>query len=157
VRVRSGNAEAEAALTVVLTGTYKLVLGTPDGLLSLDAGQGQPANLSVYVRNEGSAAIGDIAFMSFKPENWKVEFKPEKLPTLQPGELQQVEVIITPFGDALVGDYLVTLKVDGGQTSDTAELRVTVKASAAWSWIGIAVIVAVIFGLTYLFRKLGRR
>jgi uncharacterized membrane protein len=157
VRVSSGDAEAEAVLTVALTGTYKLKLGTPNGLLSLDAGQGQPSNLSVYVKNEGSAAIGDISFMSFKPENWKVEFKPERLPTLNPGDLQQVEVIITPFADALVGDYLVTLKVDGEQTSDTAELRVTVKASAAWSWIGIGIIIAVIGGLTYLFRKMGRR
>ena len=95
--------------------------------------------------------------MSFKPENWKIEFKPEKIPSLKPDELQQVEVNITPYEDALVGDYSVSVKVDGERASKTSEFRVTVKASAAWSWIGIAVIVVVIAGLTFLFRRLGRR
>jgi uncharacterized membrane protein len=32
-----------------------------------------------------------------------------------------------------------------------------VKASTAWGWIGIGIIIAVIAGLIGLFRKLGRR
>jgi uncharacterized membrane protein len=157
VRVVSGDAEAEAVLTVVLTGTYQLEVGTLSGLLSLDAGQGRPATFSIYVKNNGTAANSDISFLTFKPENWTVEFTPEKIPSLKPDELQQVEVVITPHEDALVGDYSVALKVDGERASETVELRVTVKASAAWSWIGIGIIVAVVGGLTVLFRKMGRR
>jgi uncharacterized membrane protein len=157
IRVTSGDAAAAGQLMVILTGTYELDMGTPNGLLSLDARQGKPANLSFYVKNTGSAINNDISFMSFKPENWKIEFKPEKIPALKPEELQQVEVNITPYEDALVGDYSVSVKVDGERASKTSEFRVTVKASAAWSWIGIAVIVVVIGGLTFLFRRLGRR
>jgi uncharacterized membrane protein len=36
-------------------------------------------------------------------------------------------------------------------------MRVTVKASTAWGWIGIAIIVVVIAGLSALFIWLGRR
>lgn len=157
VRVTSGDAAAEGQLNIILTGTYDLEVGTPNGLLSLDARQGKPANMSFYVKNTGSAINSDISFMSFKPENWKIAFKPEKIPALKPDELQQVEVNITPYEDALVGDYSVSVKVDGERASKTSEFRVTVKASAAWSWIGIAVIVVVIAGLTFLFRRLGRR
>ena len=157
VKVASGDAQAEAKLTVELTGTYALEIGTPNGLLSLDARRGQAANLSLYVKNTGTAVNHDITFTSFKPENWKVEFKPDSIPTIAPGELQQVEMIITPYEDALVGDYSISVKVNGERATKNAELRVTVKASAAWSWIGIAVIVAVIGGLTVLFRRLGRR
>ena len=78
VRVVSGDAKGEATLTVALTGTYEIEVGTSSGLLSLDARQGQPANVSFYVKNSGTAANHDIKFMTFKPENWKVEFKPEK-------------------------------------------------------------------------------
>jgi uncharacterized membrane protein len=157
VKVASGDAQAEAQLTVELTGTYALEIGTPNGLLSLDARRGQTANLSLYVKNTGTAANHDITFTSFKPENWKVEFKPESLPTIAPGALQQVEMQITPFADALVGDYSISVKLNGERATQTAELRVTVKASAAWSWVGIAMIVAVIGGLTLLFRRMGRR
>ena len=157
VRVRSGDANAEAKLTVILTGTYGIEVGTPSGLLSLQARGGRPANMSFYVKNTGSAANHDIKFLSFKPENWKVEFKPEKLDVIGPGELQQVEVIITPYEDALVGDYSVGVNVEGEKAAKTIEFRTTVKASAAWGWIGIGIIVVVIGGLFGLFRWLGRR
>ncbi len=157
VRISSGDANAQAKLMVVLTGTYGLEVGTPSGLLSLDARQGRPANMSFYVRNTGSAKNSDIKFMTFKPENWKVEFKPEKIDAIEPGDVKQVEVIITPYEDALVGDYSVVVSVEGEKAAKTIELRTTVKASAAWGWIGIGIIVVVIGGLFGLFRWLGRR
>jgi len=157
VRISSGDANAQAELAVVLTGTYGLEVGTPSGLLSLDARQGRPANMSFYVRNTGSAKNSDIKFMTFKPENWKVEFKPEKIDAIEPGDVKQVEVIITPYEDALVGDYSVAVSVEGEKAAKTIELRTTVKASAAWGWIGIGIIVVVIGGLFGLFRWLGRR
>jgi uncharacterized membrane protein len=157
IRVSSAEAKAEGTLAVVLTGTFAIEVGTPSGLLSLDARQGKPANMSFYVKNTGSAANHDIKFMSFKPENWKVEFNPEKLDVVEPGDLKQVEVTITPYEDALVGDYSVSVNVEGEKASKMIELRTTVKASAAWGWIGIGIIVVVIGGLFGLFRWLGRR
>jgi uncharacterized membrane protein len=50
IRVASSDAKAEAALMVILTGTYGLEVGTASGLLSLDARQGKPANMSFYVQ-----------------------------------------------------------------------------------------------------------
>jgi uncharacterized membrane protein len=157
VRVSSADANAEAKLTVTLTGTYGLEVGTASGLLSLEARGGKPANVSFYVKNTGSATNHDIKFMTFKPENWKVEFKPEKIDALEAGGLKQVELIITPYEDALVGDYSVGVKVEGEKAAKTIEFRTTVKASAAWGWIGIGIIVIVIGGLFGLFRWLGRR
>jgi uncharacterized membrane protein len=157
VRVSSGEAKGEAKLAVILTGTYGLDVGTASGLLSLEARRGKPANISFYVKNSGSAVNSDIKFMSFKPENWKVAFKPEKIDAIEPGDLKQIEMTITPYEDALVGDYSVTIKIDGEKASKTMEFRTTVKASAAWGWIGIGIIVAVILGLFGVFRWLGRR
>mgnify|MGYP000641606141 CR=1 FL=1 len=142
---------------IILTGTYGIEVGTPDGLLSLDAKQGKPSNVSFYIKNTGSAINNNIKFMSFKPENWKVEFRPEKIDSIEPGGLTQVEMIITPYNDALVGDYSVAVNVEGEKAAKSIEFRATVKASAAWGWVGIGIIVAVIAGLFGLFRWIGRR
>jgi uncharacterized membrane protein len=157
VKINSAEAEAQAVLKVVLTGTYKLEAGTPTGLLSLNALRGKTANLSIYVKNSGSALLSNLRFMSFKPENWEIKFSPDKIETIEPGQLKQVEVSITPTEQALVGDYSVGLNAESGRTSKTIELRVTVNASTAWGWIGIGIIVFVMAGLVFLFIRLGRR
>jgi uncharacterized membrane protein len=158
VGIASGEKKQDVKLTVVLTGIYKLDAGTPTGLLSLEALAGKPANMSLFVKNTGSAVNKNISFSSFKPENWKVEFKPEKVEALEPGAMKQIEVIITSAGQALVGDYSVGLSVDGEKgSSKTVEIRVSVKTSAAWGWVGIIIIVLVIAGLGGLFLWLGRR
>jgi uncharacterized membrane protein len=157
VRVTSGDAKAEADLEVTLTGTYALEVGTPNGLLSLNSRQGKPANMSIYVKNTGSAANDGIRFLSFKPENWKVKFTPEKIDTIQPGELKQVEVSMTPSNEALVGDYSVNVDVEGEKVSKPLEFRVTVNASSTWGWIGMGIILLVVSGLAGLFHWVGRR
>jgi uncharacterized membrane protein len=157
IKVKSEKAEAEAELRVVLTGTYKLDVGTPTGLLSLTAYQGRESRLSFYVKNSGSATQNNVKFLSFKPENWKVTFEPEKIESLEPGKVIQVEGLITPAEQALVGDYAVSISVAGEKQSKDLELRVTVKASTAWGWIGIGIIVIVIAGLVTLFMRMGRR
>jgi uncharacterized membrane protein len=158
VGISSGERKQNVKLTVVLTGIYKLDAGTPNGLLSLEALAGKAAQMSLFVKNTGSAVNKNISFSSFKPENWKVEFKPDKIEALEPNAMKQVEVMITPSAQALVGDYSVGLSVDGEKgTSKTVEMRVSVKTSAAWGWVGIIIIVLVIAGLGGLFLWLGRR
>ena len=157
VKVSSEKAKAEVELVIVLTGTFKLETATSNGLLSLNAIRGEPANLSFFVRNNGSATQTNIRFLSFKPENWKAEFKPENIDTLAPGDLKQIELTVTPSDQALVGDYSVAVRIEGEKANETLELRTTVRASTAWGWLGIGIIVLVVAGLVLLFIRMGRR
>jgi uncharacterized membrane protein len=157
VRVSSGDKKAEVRLTVALTGIYKIDAGTPTGILSLEAVAGKQANFSLFVKNTGSAVNRNITFSSFKPENWEVTFNPEKIDALEPGALKQVEVTVKPAAQALVGDYSMGCLVNGEKSDKTVEIRVTVRASTAWGWIGIGIIIFVIAGLSALFIWLGRR
>jgi uncharacterized membrane protein len=157
-RVTSGESKAEAKLMVVLTGTYKLDAATTSGVLSADAVTGKPTTVSFLVKNTGSAVNHNISLSAFKPENWKVEFKPEKLENLEPGAFKQIEATITPSATALVGDYSVGLSADGEKgSSKSVEMRVTVKAPTAWGWFGVGLIAVVIGGMGGLFVWLGRR
>lgn len=157
VKVSSAEARAEAELNVILTGTYKVEIGTPTGLLSFSAMRGEPANVSFYVKNSGSATQSNLRFISVKPENWKAEFKPEQLETLPPGETKQVELTVVPAAQALVGDYSVNVMMEGERVNKNLEFRVSVKASSLWGWIGIGIIVLVLLGLVALFVYVGRR
>lgn len=157
VFAKSSEGEAEIDLKVILTGKHEIACKTLNGILSLTARKGQKANISMYVINEGSAPEKEISFTSFKPENWEVSFEPEKIEGLEPGDMKQVEVAISPAGEALVGDYSVAVHASGEQARDDIEFRVTVKAAATWGWIGVIIIVVVIVGLAIAFKRLGRR
>lgn len=157
IKVSSEKAKAEVELVIVLTGTHKLVVATSTGLLSLNALRGETANLSFYVQNNGSATQTNVRFLSFQPENWKVEFKPKNIDTLAPGDLKQIELTVTPSSQALVGDYSVAVRVEGEKANESLELRTTVRASTAWGWLGIGIIVLVVAGLVVLFIRMGRR
>jgi uncharacterized membrane protein len=149
--------EAKRELTVELTGTYRIQCRTLKDVLSLTAKGGQEANMSMYVINRGTAALNGVSFDSFKPENWKVTFKPERIESIAPGKMEQVEILITPNADALVGDYSVNVTTRGEKGQDDLELRVTVKPGTTWAWVGVGTIVAVIAILSVLFKVLGRR
>jgi len=157
VRISSGESKAEVKLTVNLTGTFRLDAGTPNGILSLEAFAGKPTTFSLFVKNTGSAVNRNVTFSSFKPENWETAFKPEKIDALAPGEMKQVEIKVTPGPQSLVGDYSIGIMTNGEKADKTVEMRVTVKASSAWGWIGIGIILLVIAGLSFLFVKMGRR
>ncbi len=157
VTVGAERARAEAEFTVVLTGTHRLDMGTADGRLSMNARQGRAARISLYLKNGGSAPLGNIRLLSFKPENWEVTFDPEEIEALGPGDVYQVEASITPAEQALVGDYSVGLSARGERITEKLELRVTVRASTAWGWVGVGIIFLVILGLVLLFIRLGRR
>ncbi|PYJ05045.1 MAG: hypothetical protein DME25_09130 [Verrucomicrobia bacterium] len=157
VEDQAPKAKAEKDLKVVLTGTYGLKVGTANGLLSVVTERGQKTSVTLLVQNKGSAPQREVKFNAFKPENWKVEFKPEKLENVEPGALKQTEITITPAEQALVGDYSVSVSTEGEKANQETEFRVTIKAASAWGWIGVAIIAVVIVGLAVTFRVLGRR
>jgi len=157
VEAQSPKAKADKDLKVVLTGTYSLKAGTANGLLSVSTERGQKAGVTLLVQNKGSAAQREVKFSALKPENWKVEFKPEKIENLEAGGIKQVEMTMTPAERALIGDYSVNVQVDGEKSNENVEFRVTIRAASKWGWIGVGIIVLVVLGLTVMFRILGRR
>jgi len=159
--VSSEKETATTELKAIVTGTYKLEMGTETGQLNLDTIAGEEKHLAVYLWNEGSAAIDDISFFSNKPEEWEVSFKPEKLSSLPPYEEAQkpekVDITIKPSLRALPGDYMITVRAAGEQGQKQIDLRTTVKVSTKWGWVGVIIIIIVIAFLAGIFIRLKRR
>jgi uncharacterized membrane protein len=149
---------AEVNLTVNLAGTYKIRAGAMNDLLSTATEVGTPVTVSLYVINEGSAAQREVSFLAVKPDNWDVTFEPETLRDVPPrSRPMPVTMTITPGASSLVGDYGVGISVEGEKVQTALDFRVTVKAGAAWAWVGAVIIILVVAALAYTFRRLGRR
>jgi len=149
---------AEAELTVEITGNVELELTTSDERLSRDGGAGRTTDIELEIRNRGTSELSDVRFAASPPAGWDVEFEPTTLATVAPGDTGRVTARVTPSGDAVAGDYNISVTATGGNGgADTMELRFTVNTSRFWAFIGIVVIIAVIVGLRTVYQRFGRR
>jgi len=161
VEATSGDVKGTIELKAVVTGippTHGLDLVTNTGRLDTIAKSGEDNTLTLKLTNSGTGTVEDINFTSDKAEGWGITFDPNSIESLGPGESQEVEATIIPPNRTIAGDYSITLTVGGsGNSSDRVILRVSVQTPTAWGGAGIGIIAAVITGLVFLFRRLGRR
>jgi len=161
VEATSGDVKGTIELKAVVTEippTHELDLVTNTGRLDTVAKSGEDNTLTLKLTNSGTGTVEGISFTSNKAEGWGITFDPNSIESLAPGESQEIGVTIIPPNRTIAGDYSVTLTAGGsGNSSDRVLLRVSVQTPTAWGGAGIAIIAAVVTGLVFLFRKLGRR
>jgi uncharacterized membrane protein len=130
---------------------------TPTGLLSSSITAGDVKKIELEVRNTGSSEMRGIELSASKPADWEVAFDPDKIESLIAGSSTTVTAIVKASRKAIPGDYMVKMTARTPEVSSTADFRMAVKTSMLWGWVGIMIIVAVLGGVYYLFRKYGRR
>jgi uncharacterized membrane protein len=153
------------ALHVVITGTFSLTLATPNQLVSAHGPAGSGTTQQVIVTNTGTGPLTNVKMTSTAPTNWKVDFDNATIPTIAPNGTATVTATITPTGDAVTGDYKVT--ISAGSTADAASgataatgdlaLTFTVETSPLWLLAGVGLILVILAALYYVFRTYGRR
>ena len=153
----SASENLSAELTVIITGSYDLQLSTPSGRLSFESQADKETPLTLSVTNTGSSPLQNINFTSSLPAGWNIRFETPTIDTLEVGATTEVAAYITPGSDALTGDYVASITASTVETSSTADFRVSVKTSLLWGIVGFALIVAMLLGVSYIFRKYGRR
>jgi len=157
VRAVAGSSSGDLNLEAVITGSYKIELTTPTGLLSTDIVAGGEKKVTLVVKNTGSSILSDIQLSHSSPVKWDVTFEPKKIETILAGREANVTATIRADKKAIPGDYVTNLEARTPETSSKASFRVSVKTPMLWGWIGILVILAGIGTVWYLFRKYGRR
>ena len=157
VHAASGSTSADTEVEAVITGTYGMELTTADQRLSANVTAGHERKLELVVRNTGSAELTDVNLTGTAPSEWEVSFEPKTIKAIKAGESQTVTATIKASGKALAGDYVVGLTSNAAEKSADATIRMTVKSSVLWGWIGVLIILAVALGIYGLFRKYGRR
>ena len=156
VEASSGDTSAQAELSVEITGSYDLTLTTPDGRLSANASAGSQTDLSLVLRNDGTAEVADVRLSASTPTGWTVTFEPETV-TVPAQSKIQVTARLTPSGNAIAGDYVATFNARSDLADAEAQMRVTIETSLLWGVVGIGLIGLVLAGLWWTFRRYGRR
>jgi len=166
LKVASGEITGNLDLTARISASYDYSVETEDERLNIKATAGEESHLTIIITNLGTAPLDKITFRSTKPtaianEAWSVTFSPDKIEDLKPYDEQQVQVVIKPPPKSIAGDYMTTLSFNSDPAAATAppelDIRVTVGTATRWGWIGAGIVVAVIVGLFFGFRQLGRR
>ncbi|HEX6922826.1 MAG TPA: NEW3 domain-containing protein [Bacillales bacterium] len=157
IKASSGSTSAKNVLEAVITGTYDIQLTTPTGRLSADITAGDQETVKLQIVNKGSAPLHNVKLDATTPPEWEVHFDPEKIAEIAPGKKKTVKATITASDNAIAGDYVVKMKANADEASDSAEFRISVKTSLLWGWVGVLVVIAVLAGIYYLFRTYGRR
>jgi uncharacterized membrane protein len=148
---------AAANLGVEITGSYGLTLDTPDGRLNTSVASGDSAPVAFIVANTGTAPLADVKLTASTPKGWDVTFDPEVVPAIDPSSSVEVQGTVTPAGNAVAGDYVVTVKAAADGATDDLQLRTTVETSALWGAAAIGIIALAGGGLLLVFRRYGRR
>ncbi len=157
VRAVSGEARAEVKLTIEVTGRPDLSISTPDGRLSGRAYAGRDTPVKLVVRNRGSAPARAVEVSSYEPTGWQVKFEPSRIEEIAPKGEAQVTATVRPSSKAIAGDYMLTLRATAGDSSSSAEFRVTVFTSTLWGIVGVIVIAVALGIVSLVVSRYGRR
>ena len=153
-----GDQTRQGKLQVEITGTYTLSLATKDGRLNGHGSAGNASTLAVNVTNTGTADIANVKLTGTGPSGWNVTFDTPTIASVAAGATVTVNAQIKASGDAIAGDYPVTISISGDSASrDSIEIRYTVETSLVWGVVGAALIVAVAGGVWFVFQRFGRR
>lgn len=115
------------------------------------------SDLTLTVTNNGNVDLQNINLTSSAPNNWTVEFSESLIDVLKAGATKELTAYVIPSEDAMSGDYALTISAKNSETSDAPEFRVTVKTSTIWGLVGVLLIAAAAVGLSFVFKKYGRR
>ena len=158
IQARAGAFEASTTIKVSLKGTQDLKMGSLAGTLNAALTAGNKTPIDFVVGNAGSAPVRNLGFVTKKPsDKWSVEFKPDKIDALGPGEVRQIKMEILAPDRTIAGDYLMTLTANSADVTKSVEFRVTVSTPTIWNWIGFGIVGLVVIGLAVVFFRLGRR
>jgi uncharacterized membrane protein len=160
VTATAGDRSVDADLSIAVTGSYTMTLSTPDQRLSTSGSAGSAKTMSFVVENTGTAPLTKVTLEGTPPSGWKVVVDPaDGIATIQPKQTGTINATITPSGDAVAGDYVVTFKATSTEdtTGADAQIRFSVETSPIWAIVGIALILLILGGLYYIFRTYGRR
>lgn len=147
----------EQELTVEIVGSFQLGFATTNERLDTRGQAGSTTSVELVVRNDGTAPIENVTFSASPPSGWEVTFQPELVTAVEPGGTVPVTANIRPGGDAVAGDYVVSLSSSGSGETASLDLRYAVGTSFRWGLVGVLVILAALGALAFAFRRFGRR
>lgn len=157
VKAVSGSTSADLEFEVVITGTYEMNLSTPSGLLSEHITAGSEKKIELTVKNGGTTDLKNVEVKAINPKDWNVTFESNKIDKIGPGQTETVYATITAAKKAIPGDYVVKIEAKTPEVNSSESFRISVRTPMTVGLVGIVIVVLVLLGIVFLFKKYGRR
>lgn len=158
VQATVGDRKIDAQLSVKVTGTNAMTVTTPDGLLSNSGSAGGSITQQLVIKNAGTQPLTQVVISATAPTDWNVTYSPSStIASIAAGQSQTITATIVPSNDAIAGDYVVTFAANATDANGSVDIRMTIETSPLFGFVGLALIVLVLFGLWYVFQRYGRR
>ncbi|HLS07226.1 MAG TPA: NEW3 domain-containing protein, partial [Bacillota bacterium] len=113
--------------------------------------------VKLLIENTGSVALTDVKLAATTPPDWEVDFDQQTINSLEAGENTVIDAKIEAPSDAIAGDYVVNFSAETAEASSEETFRMSVKTSTLWGFISVGIIIVVIAGIYFVFKKYGRR
>lgn len=157
VRATAGGGRTEIKLTLEVTGRVDLSITGPEGRLSGQANAGRPSPLKLIVKNLGGAPARSVEFSSSEPSGWEIRFTPQRVDEIPANGQQEIAATVRPSGKAVAGDYMITMRANAGDSSSSADFRITVLTSTLWGIAGVALVAIALAVVGLAVSRYGRR
>jgi uncharacterized membrane protein len=155
--VAAGDAKAQAAMKLDLTGEPNLSLAGRNGILSARAVAGRETSIPIIVSNGGTAPAEHVKLAGTPPSGWKLTFEPAVIDRIAPNQHQEVQALLTPTIKTISGDYVTAMRAEAKGNSGSANFRVTVSTSTVWGAVGAGIVGIALLLMVGAVARFGRR
>lgn len=125
---------------------------------------GDVINMDVTIRNTGTRKLNNVRVFCDLPLNWRVEIKPDLLPTLEQNKDEVVSIKFLPPIGVSVGDYEPKIRTDAVADNRRVEsedkivrIHITSKANVLGIGALVLLLVGLLVGIVVFGIKLTRR
>lgn len=154
--VESSTRSYERNLTLKMRGSYDMRVYS--SRYRYEVNKGDTVSFDVSVSNRGSGgSLTNISVGVSASEGWSADVTPKSVASLKPGDRRTFTIKVVPPADIVASDYKLSVKVESEQVEKEDEFIIELKEQSNIAIYGVVILVAVIFGLWYMFRKYGRR
>src|SRR5690606_17313290 len=101
-----------STLNVEITEAASMTINTANERLNASGPAGSTGTVQLVITNDGNAPLQGVELSASPPTNWDVEFEPATV-DVAPGQTARVTARVTPAGNAVAGDYMVTMSASG--------------------------------------------
>jgi uncharacterized membrane protein len=120
--------------------------------------KGDNVKIPIQISNNGNGeALTNVQTEVTTPEGWSVQVSPEEIASIEPGDKQTVIITVVPPANIAASEYKITLNVVSGEEEENDDIRIIIKENSYVGIFGILLLLAVIGGVFYFFRKHTRR
>ena len=154
--IESSTRSYEQNLTLKLRGSYDMRVYSSRYRYVVN--KGDLISFDVSVSNAGSGgSLMNISMEVSALEGWSADVSPRSVTSLKPGDRRTFTIKVIPPADIVASEYKLRVKVKSEQVEKEDEFRIEVKEKSNIVLYGVTILVAVIVGLWFMFRKYGRR